>query len=425
MHRRFSGRRHGLWGLGVLGIALLLSLDPGLPPSELGGHAALGTSGPAERLAMTSAAAAPVGMWTNLTASAGTPPPERYAYSLAYDPALGGTILFGGRNGFADPLGDTWEFSDGRWQNLTPSLSVSPSPRAGAGMVYDPSLKSLLLYGGHYDGTGLEYDDTWLFNASGWVQLHPVANPGTQGTTEMVYDSTDGYVLLWELNVPAAPQSYWKFQAGEWTNITATVTGTLPSLAILGTDDPAAGGVLFYGGFNACTGGLGLTYTYAGGVFRNLTSSQRASPAASDGSAVMTYDPASGGVLLFSGYSATCELTNQTWVFESGGWTNLTSSVGPAPPGRWDARLVYDPESGEAITFSGNEALIGGLNVLGNDTWAYTVLPTHASLPLWESALLPWVALGIGLGAALAAIVAVVVLGGRRPPAPTYGGPGS
>ena len=380
-HPHFLGTQHVAVGFVILGIALVLVLESSLFPSALVRPSDVGATGHAGDPATATTDTVPVGVWTSLTATAGTPPPARYAYAMAYDPDLGETILFGGRNAAADPMGDTWEFSYGTWRNLTPLLSLSPSPRAGAEMVYDPALGSLLLYGGHYDGYGLEYNDTWTFGANGWVQLHPSANPGDRGTTEMVYDSTDGYVLLWELNVSSIPQNYWKFQGGTWTNITSTVTGGLPNLAIIGSDDPQSGGVLFYGGFNQCTGGLGLTYTYSGGVFSNLSSSEGSSPAAADGSAVMTYDPASGGVLLFSGYSASCELTNQTWLFRSGSWIDLTSLVGPPPPGRWDARLAYNPQSGEAVTFSGNEALIGGVNSLGQDTWEYGIpLRTNASV---------------------------------------------
>ena len=131
--------------------------------------------------------------------------------------------------------------------------------------------------------------------------------------------------------------------------------------------------MLFYGGYSQCGGGLGVTYTYSGGVFRNLTASQGSSPTAVAGSGVMAYDPLSEGVVLFSGYSATCELTDETWLFHSGRWINLTSAVGTAPPGRWDARFAYDPVLAGAVTFSGNENLVGGYNSLGQDTWVYAV----------------------------------------------------
>jgi hypothetical protein len=87
--------------------------------------------------------------------------------------------------------------------------------------------------------------------------------------------------------------------------------------------------VVFYGGFTGCTGGLGLTYTYSGGVFRNLTSTETVFPAAVEGSTQITYDTASDGVVLFSGYSVTCAVTNQTWLFHNDTWTNLTSVSGP------------------------------------------------------------------------------------------------
>ena len=385
-------------GLGALAVALCVVLllvlawgllpsprwgspEVGSPPSpavyERGGTGpsltALGPAGDWKAPEQVSQATAtvPVGQWTNLTGSAGTAPLPRYAYSMAYDPQLGGIVLFGGRNTNAQPMGDTWEFARGGWTNITASLSVAPAPRAGAQLVYDPGLNALILFGGHYGTGAAVYNDTWEFDAGGWVELHPVVSPPVRTSVAMVYDSTDGYILLWGLNVSSGPQSYWKFQGDIWTNITSTVTGSLPSLALYGADDPAAGAVLFYGGFSQCGGGLGLTYTYSAGVFRNLTASQGSAPAAVAGSGAMAYVPTSEGVVLFSGYSATCELTDETWLFHGGSWVDLTSAVGAAPPGRWGAGLVYDPTLAGAVTFSGNENLFGGTNLLGQDTWAY------------------------------------------------------
>lgn len=291
---------------------------------------------------------------------------------MAYDPTLGATVLFGGQSAAVAPLNDTWEFVGGVWRNITSTLPVAPAARWGAGLVYDPALQSLILFGGHY-GVGLTYHDTWQFNSSGWTQLHPSTSPPPHTSTGMVYDSTDGYILLWGVNTSAPAQSYWKFEGGTWTNITTTVTGTLPPVAIYGADDPAGGGVLFYGGYSQCSGGLGVTYTYSGGVFHNLTSTESLSPAAVAGSQVMTYDPVSDGVVFFSGYSSTCAVTTQTWMFYNGSWTNLTSAVGATPPGRWGAELAFGSIMDAAITFGGNEAPIGGTNDFGNDTWEYEI----------------------------------------------------
>lgn len=321
-----------------------------------------------------------VEQWTSLTASAGTPPLARQGYSLAYDPLLKEVVLFGGLTTSNNPLGDTWEFSEGSWHNITADSPAAPPARWAAGLVYDSALGGLLLFGGQ-DEYGADYfNDTWEFSAAGWTQLHPTNSPPPRGGNTMVYDSTDGYALLWGESVVDGPQTYWEFAGGTWTNITATVTGSLPNAGIFGADNPAGGDVVFFGGTRSCEAGMGLTYSYSDGAFHNLTSSEPARPLAGDGSLVMTYDPAMDGVLLFSGYTTTCTLTSETWVFHNGTWVNLTSESAPPAPGRWDAQLAYDVALGGAVTFSGNENPVGGINDFGDDTWEYSSYNVNASV---------------------------------------------
>lgn len=320
-----------------------------------------------------------VEQWINLTGSAGAPPQARQGYAMAYDPLLEEAVLFGGVTTYNAPLGDTWEFSNGAWHNITAGLPVAPAPRWAAGLVYDAALGGLLLFGGQDAFGSAQFNDTWEFSAGGWTQLHPAKSPPVRDGSPMVYDSTDGYVLLWGQTVAGGPQTYWSFAGGTWTNITATVTGSLPNAGFFGADDPSGGDVIFYGGAIACGDGLGLTYSYAAGTFHNLTSSEPARPPAEDGSLVMTFDPAMDGVLLFSGYTGACGLTNQTWVFHNGTWMDLTSETGLPPPGRWDAQLAYDAALGGAITFSGNENPVGGANDFGDDTWEYSSYDLNAS----------------------------------------------
>lgn len=109
------------------------------------------------------------GVWTNITSS--TFPSDQSAYlSMAYDPVLGGVILFGGYPNHCSGCGVpapsvyyTWEFSGGTWTNITPH--VSPPARSEAGMAFDGTTTGyLLLFGGNtyaYFGTAQPLDDTW------------------------------------------------------------------------------------------------------------------------------------------------------------------------------------------------------------------------------------------------------------------------
>src|SRR5206468_13036699 len=52
----------------------------------------------------------------------------------------------------------------------------------------------------------------------------------------------------------------------------------------------------------------------------------------------MTYDPASGKIVMFGGDNGTTYL-NDTWVFDGGTWTQVTTDT--PPPARAAAQLAY------------------------------------------------------------------------------------
>ncbi len=111
------------------------------------------------------------GVWTELPLS--TAPSDQGTYSsMAYDPSTGYVVLFGGQPlrcpGCMNPdpsVNFTWKYVGGTWSNIT--RTVGPSPRSEAALVYDPSAKALVLFGGSYyayfTGANSLYSDTWEF----------------------------------------------------------------------------------------------------------------------------------------------------------------------------------------------------------------------------------------------------------------------
>lgn len=109
------------------------------------------------------------GTWTNITATAGTPPPSRVYSSLTSDSSTGGVLLFGGltNNGSTGflCLNDTWTFADGVWSQF----STSPSPPGvyAAGVAYDTYESLLVLFGGDSAiGSAGNLNDTWVWGTS-------------------------------------------------------------------------------------------------------------------------------------------------------------------------------------------------------------------------------------------------------------------
>jgi len=116
------------------------------------------------------------GHWTNLSATAGTPPSPRFAGSMVWDSYDNYVLLFGGILSPVVSAGDTWKF-DGTWTNLTGSVGTAPNPRDGAAIANSPS-GYIMLFGGEHGGVlwsdvgGCSYSLVafWFF-AGKWSQM--------------------------------------------------------------------------------------------------------------------------------------------------------------------------------------------------------------------------------------------------------------
>lgn len=87
-----------------------------------------------------------------------TLPPSRYGAPGVYDPAYKAVLTFGGGEGGVDTLTDTWAWTTaGNWVQLTPGQS--PPAREGYGMAWDPAIGHTVIFGGQSGASFL--GDTW------------------------------------------------------------------------------------------------------------------------------------------------------------------------------------------------------------------------------------------------------------------------
>jgi hypothetical protein len=288
------------------------------------------------------------GTWTQLNPTQ-TPDGRDYP-SMAYDPAIGKVVLFGGHT-LSLYHNDTWEYAHGQWTNVTstasPTPATTPQGRAFAGMAYDPSYKggSLILFGGGYYPT-FELDDTWAFLPNGtWSNITSTASPTHANSPierqypNVVYDAGDGYLLMYGGQGTAghgALGDTWEFSNGVWTNVTSRVPQPAPSAAGAFAYDTGDGyAVLFSGiGPNKVAKGTGhtettdnYTWTYSAGVWTNITGAVTPPPRFG---AAIAYDPVDGYVVMFGGLASTgahVPTLKDTWTFEGGVWTNITKTA--------------------------------------------------------------------------------------------------
>lgn len=142
------------------------------------------------------------GTWTQLTPP--TSPPARTDAAIAYDPTLGDVVMFGGcvqiSGTCSAALNDTWEFRGGVWTLI--HTAASPSARFGASMAYDPSVGHTVLFGGS-TLSGSPLNDTWEFTGSHWVELYTGPSPPGRWRFSLAYDSAYSELVLFGGNDPS------------------------------------------------------------------------------------------------------------------------------------------------------------------------------------------------------------------------------
>ncbi len=359
--------------------------------------------------------------------SALAPNPARSDGPMAYDPADGYVLLFGGSAGFTTLLGDTWSYLGGCWteQEAADTGSICytnppsdtntgpcPSPRAGANLVWDghagdcqtlfptDTQGCIVLFGGctsigsqgggFFVGGGFACAagtfaaDTWEYYGGSWAQVT------TQGTAPpgridfgMAYDALDAKVVLVAGSTAqtcgrnsctiTTTSDSWMFNGGgvnpTWTQICASGACGTPAISNRWgpslTYDASDQELVLYGG-SSVTASLGDSYTFtvAAGWAQQCATCAPGLRAF----AAFAWDPTYTATILVGGYdSVTSAYDSSTYTFVTGAFTagcNPCSFIG-----RSQADLAYDARStdGYLLMYSGGDT---STSVLG-DQWLY------------------------------------------------------
>ncbi len=396
-------------------VVVLLGLGLALPPTTPHGSA---PAQPDPAGALPVATGPPAGVadgsngtpvWTNLTAEAGIGPSNRQMVYEAYSPALNATVLFGGYDGYGTNVayGDTWEFTNNTWTEL--SASGGPSPRFGGAMVYDAADHDLLLFGGQ--NLTQYFNATWIYNTTGWHEVTTATAPSPRSGFGLAYDAAMGAVVLfggrWDLPGTYGENTFytdtWTYRAGVWTNITATAGAAPPGGYLLGemTYDAADGYVLLTGGIDLNLANCPLTdggvWAFQGGRWSEEPPTSSGPPA---GRGALWYDGEANTTFYYEGEeNLTTGCTtygDEVWSYAAGNWTQVAAGGTPSPIPRVNVQVVDDEQDGEQLLFGG-----GGPEYAEylDDLWAFG--PTYGQVTFVEHGLATGARWSVTLGSTI------------------------
>lgn len=168
----------------------------------------------------------------------------------------------------------------------------------------------------------------------------------------------------------------WTYGQGSWTNVSATVSRQVPEVGGLMTYDAIDGYALEFGGAPSVwsPANTNSTWEFDGRNWTNLSSSIGAAPPATSGfAAEMVYDASSQEVLLTEHYPL-ANLSSGlllTWTYAHGRWTNITSAAGQPSIGIVEGSMTYDAADGYVLQYGGFLTNATGADSLVNATWKF------------------------------------------------------
>jgi hypothetical protein len=299
-------------------------------------------------------------------------PSSRANAAAAFNPSTGKTYVYGGNDvtAWSNLLTDMWAWDGKTWTELTSPMT--PPLRESSAMAYDPARGSLILYGGEFPSSSLDpfLDDTWEWTDTGkWTQLAPTTTPGGISAHSMVTDTARDKILLFGgLCTSYEPWSYtaiwnniweWDGVALTWTKRTPMVSFQVPTRTTRPTItyDEARKKMFFFEG-------LGLWVdTSAYWEWNPISAgwSKRSSPP-NDAleTEVIAYDSVRRRhVLLMQDWLNSIDAT---WEVDSVAPTWYSRTLAPTPQRKEEAAMVFDSKRNVMVLFG-----------RGPETWEYTV----------------------------------------------------
>jgi endo-1,4-beta-xylanase len=165
----------------------------------------------------------------NFVTTAAGPSPRGYV-QMSEDAANNSVVLFGGGN-VSGAMNDTWVWNDssvpaattGQWTLQRPQHS--PPARGQGAMAYSPAAGVPVLFGGQASSTAGSDGDTWTWTGADWVAQTPTGIPAARSGPAMATSPSGDVVLVGGASSGGKLSDTWS-----WTGTANPYPGTTPEI---------------------------------------------------------------------------------------------------------------------------------------------------------------------------------------------------
>jgi hypothetical protein len=248
--------------------------------------------------------------------------------------------------------GETYEFDGAEWHARNPS--TKPPFRRFSEMVYDPTLKKSIMFGG-YDLAGFYHNVTWIWDGNNWSKIDRKDNPPARILPTFFYDPIQRRTTVYggvgrpdPKKAIARYDDMWAFNGSRWTQVNPT-SKPGPVYGARTAFDPTRDRVVMFGGKNGLEQYINEQWEWDGTNWSRRDAANVPSPRMNGG---FLFDTATSRLIWYGGFAG--RHFAEVWSQTASGWqlvpepSGRSRAAAPAPPSTPAGPAAmppdYDPE---------------------------------------------------------------------------------
>lgn len=176
-----------------------------------------------------------------------SPPGPRCEGAMAFDAKRGNIVLVAGNSDPSTFATTTWTWDGETWTSVA---TTSPPARGSPAIAYDRVREQTVLFGGSvpFGASAFDFNDTWSWDGSAWIEVHPVTVPPQRTTASMAWDPARARAVL--VAGQSTEGNFTYSDAYEWdgTNWDLLIAPYPARRNAAVATAPSGAGILMYGG---------------------------------------------------------------------------------------------------------------------------------------------------------------------------------